>query len=85
MELGVLFDFGLNENRHLVRIEPSREEVDRHVIDALFEPRGIFELGRQAVQIDNAAVHLVLILKPDPVPKRPFEIPDMERSGRLHS
>ena len=80
-----LADFGhvgLHEQRRLIRIEPERQQVERHV------ERILPQLGRvadrvQRVQVGDEVKRLLVVLQGDVLADRAEVIAPVDRAGRL--
>src|SRR5512134_347236 len=85
MQLGVLGDARLDEERRLRRIDAGREPVDHHLPDVLLDHFRSVVMGGERVPVGDEEEARVLALKAHPVLKRPVEVPEVQVAGGAHA
>ena len=85
VQLGMLGDMRLDEDRALLRVEPRGQPIQGHVEDVILDRRGVGILAGQSVPVADRKEAIVRLLQPDPVFQCPDQVADVHRSRRSES
>jgi hypothetical protein len=80
MKLHYLRDMGLDKKDAFLRVKPSRQPVEHHLIYIFLQATGIFQCG-QSMDINDAIDAIILILKADPILQRSQVVPQVLPAG----
>ena len=85
VQLRVLLDARLPEDRRELGLEPGGEPVGHHVERVLPQPRDVLVAGRQHVPVGDHVERLVIALQAHPVLERADVVAEMHPTGRPHA
>jgi len=85
VQLGVLGNVRLHEERGNAGIQAGGQPVDQHFADVFLQARGVLVAGREHVPVGDEEETFVLILQLDPVAQRPMPVAEVQRAGGTHA
>ena len=85
MQLGVLGDPRLDEERGLPRVDAGGEPVDHHVPDVLLDDFRLLVVRRERMPVGDEEIARILALQPHPVLERAVIVAEVQTARRAHS
>ncbi len=85
MQLGMLLDVRLPEDRRLLGVHPGGDVVHRQLTGVFCDLVRMFVERRERMPIGDEDKGFILLLESHPVAERAFQVAQMQHSRRLHA